>query len=142
MASVLFNKIINAVALGDVAFDSNSFKVMLVTASYVPDRDTHNFRSDVTNELVGTGYAAGGKAITATVSRDDANGRTNVTFSDVDWPVATFAAVRAAVIYVSRGGLATADELVAYVDFGADKAVTGDTFTFKPTTPLRMTNAS
>ena len=142
MASVLYNKIMNASALGDVAFDTATFKVMLVGAAYVPNRKTHNFRSDVTSEVVGTGYAAGGISIAAVVTRDDATDQTLVTYSDATWPGATLSGVRAAVIYVSHGGLATADELVAYVDFGSDKSVAGDAFVFKPTSPLRITNAS
>lgn len=141
MPSLLYNKIIHATALASVNFVTSSFKVMLVTNAYTPDRDTHNFRSDVTDEVVGAGYTAGGSAISAVVNRDDALDQTTVTFGEVEWPEAALTA-RAAVIYVSRGGSAAADELVAYVDFGADKTSAGETFVFKPTTPLRMINQS
>lgn len=139
MASVLYNKIINATAKGAVDFATATFKVLLVTAGYTPNKDAHNFRSNVNNEVVGTGYTAGGAAISATVARDDAGDQTTVTFDSVDWTLASFTA-RAAVIYVDRGGPATADELVAYVDFGEDKTALAETFTFTPTTPLRMIN--
>lgn len=141
MASALFNKIINATVNGQVDFSSVAFKALLVTSAYVPNIDTHNFRSDVTNQVVGTGYTAGGKALTASVARDDATNTTKVTFSDVEWPAASITA-RAAVIYVSRGGAATADELVAYVDFGEDKTAAGASFVFHPTSPLTVTNLS
>lgn len=139
MASVLYNKVINAVAKGEVVFGLTPLKAMLVTSAYVPDRDAHNFRSSVTDEVAGSGYAAGGEIITATVERDDANDRTLVNFSDVEWALATLTA-RAAVIYVSRGGAAGADELVAYVDFGADKGAVNESFVFRTTTPLAMIN--
>ena len=141
MASVLFNKIIHATATGAVNFSTANFKVMLVTSAYAPDRDADNFRSDVTDEVSGTGYTAGGLAITATVAREDANDRTTVTFGEVEWPDVTITA-RAAVIYVSRGGASSADELVAYVDFGSDKTATAESFIFRPTSPLRMINQS
>lgn len=137
MASVLYNKIIDATARGAVDFATNQFKVMLVTDAYVPNPATHNFRSDVTFEVTGAGYTAGGKEIPATVTRNDAANRVDVAFANVDWPAASFTA-RGAVIYVSRGGAAAADELVAYVDFGANKTVAGDMFVFTTTRPLSM----
>jgi hypothetical protein len=45
----------------------------------------------------------------------------------VNWASSTITA-RAAVIYKSRGGASSADELVCYVDFGADVSSSAATF--------------
>ena len=101
---------------------------MLVTSSYTPNKDTHTKRSDVTNEVAGTGYSSGGTASTVTVSAvDTANDRVTITFGAVSWPTSTITA-RGAVYYKSRGGASSADELVAYDDFGSDIISTGGTF--------------
>lgn len=41
---------------------SDTFKMMLVTSSYTFSK-AHAKRSDITNEVVGTGYAAGGLVV-------------------------------------------------------------------------------
>jgi hypothetical protein len=124
---------------GRIDFDSDTFYVMLVTSTYTPDKDTHTKRSNVTNEVSGTGYTAGGQAVTVTTALDTANDRFDVSFTDVTWPSSTITA-RAAVIYKRRGGAASADELVCYFDFVSDKTTTGGTFTLDFTGPLRYQN--
>ena len=106
--------------------DSNTFKMMLVTSSYVPDKDTHTKRSDVTNEVTGTGYSTGGTTCTCTVVKDTANDKVTLTFAVTDWPTSTITA-RAAVIYQSTG-TASSDRLVVYDDFGSN--VVSSTATF------------
>lgn len=139
MASLVYNSCVDDALRALIDFDTDSFKVMLVTSTYTPDKDTHLKRSAVTNEVVGTGYTSGGTATTLTVTKDTANDRVDITFSSVNWTTATITA-RAAVIYKSRGGAASADELVAYVDFGADVTSTAGTFTVTFSTPLRFQN--
>jgi hypothetical protein len=139
MASLIFNSLLDDQARGAVNFGSDSFKAMLVTSAYTPDKDAHTKRSNVTNEVTGTGYTAGGASVTATPALDLTNDRENITFSNPSWANATITA-RGLVIYKSRGGAATADELVAYVDFGADVTSTGGTFSATFTAPLRYQN--
>lgn len=139
MASVIYDSCLDDEANGAIDFGADSFKGMLVTATYTPDQGAHTKRSDVTNEVTGTGYAAGGTAVTATVTKDTTNHRVDVTFSNPSWPTSTITA-RGMVIYKSRGGASTADELVAYVDFGADVTSTNDTFSVTLSSPLRFQN--
>lgn len=139
MASLIYNTAILKINQGTIVPGTDTFKMMLVTGSYVPDKDAHVFRSDVTNEVTGTGYTAGGTAVTCTPSQDNANDRVDLTFSNPSWPTSTITA-RAGVIYKSRGGAASADELVAYVDFGSNIASTGGTFAVTMTGPLRYQN--
>ena len=42
----------------NIDFLSDTIKVMLCTNAYTPAQDTHVFKSDVTNEVTGTGYTA------------------------------------------------------------------------------------
>lgn len=112
---------------------------MLVTVAYVPDKDTHLKRSSVTAEVVGVGYTAGGQACALTVTKDTVNDRVDVALSVLTWTTATITA-RALVLYKSRGGAATADELVAYIDFGSDIISTAGNFTFTPSGPIRFQN--
>lgn len=129
MASLIFNPALNAWAKGNIDFDSDTFKVMLVTSSYTPNKDTHDFRNDVTNEVTGTGYSAGGATATVTVAAvDTVNDRQEITLGGTSWPTSTITA-RGAVYYKSRGGASSADEIIAYIDFGADIVSSGGTFT-------------
>lgn len=139
MASLIYDSAVYDNATGLIDYDTDTFYAMLVTSSYTPNKQTHTKRSDVTNEVTGTGYTSGGAASTVTVTNDTANNKTTVAFAAVSWTTATITA-RAAVLYKHRGGAANADNLVAYVDFGADITSTAGTFTFTPSTPLTYQN--
>jgi len=140
MASLIYNSFLEDLSRGAIDMDTDTFKVMLVTASYVADKDAHTKRSDVTNEVGASGtYAAGGSASAVTVTKDTANDRLDLSFASVNWTGATITA-RAAVIYKSRGGASSADELVAYADFGANVTSTAGTFTVTFSSPLRFQN--
>lgn len=134
MASLIYHKMLHALVKGDIDFDTVVVKVMLVTSTYVEDKDTHAFRSSVTNEVTGTGYTAGGNVSTVTVQAiDTAGDDVEVTLGAVSWPTATITA-RKAVYYVARGGAATADELLCVVDFVTDVVSTGGTFSLTAST--------
>lgn len=114
---------------GSHDLDGATYNVMLTTSSYTPDIDTHDFRSDVTNEVTGTGYSSGGQALgSVTVTYDSANNRAVFDAADAVWSSSTITA-RYAVIYRARGGASSADELLCYVDFGTDVSSTGGAFT-------------
>jgi len=115
---------------GLIDLDTDSFKAMLTTSAYTPDQDLHDFRDDVTNEITGTGYSAGGVAITTpAVTYDGTSNEVRWDFDDPTWTSASFTA-RRMVVYKSRGGAASADELVCWVDFGADETIASGTFTY------------
>ncbi len=179
-------------ANGNLDFDTNDIKVMLVASGYTPSA-SHTKRSDITNEVTGTGYTSGGISLSSktygttaanswTVQRANntaynvgdivrpatgngfvyvcavagTSGGSPPTFSTVKnretadgtvvWCTAgssvvafdaadptftsvTLSGVRGAVYYRSRGGLASADELVAYQDFVTDRSSGGGDFT-------------
>jgi hypothetical protein len=133
MASLIYNSAIDEMARGDIDFDTNTFKAMLVTSTYSPNKDTHDFRDDVTNEVTGTGYTAGGVTSTVTVTKDTANDRVTIQFGAVSWATSTITA-RGCVYYKSRGGASSADEIVAFVDFGSDVSSSAGTFSVSAST--------
>lgn len=139
MASLNFDSMLDDVAKGNINFSTDTFYAMLVTSTYVPNKTTNLKRSDVTNEVVGAGYTAAGVQVAATVAKDTVNNKETVTFANPSWANATITA-RGIVIYKHRGGAATADELVSYVDFGADVASTNGTFAATFTAPLTFQN--
>jgi hypothetical protein len=139
MASLIYNSFFDDVDKGNIVPNTDTFYLMLVTSSYTPDKDTHTKRSDVTNEITGTGYTAGGAATAATLTKDTANDREDLAFGDVVWTTSTLTA-RGGVIYKHRGGASSADNLVAYVDFGGDVSSVASTFTAHFTSPLRIQN--
>lgn len=138
MASLLFNRMLELWARGNIDFDTDTFRVMLTTSAYTEDKDAHDFRSDVTNEVSGTGYTAGGNIATVTVTLDTANDRLDITLGGTTWPTSTITA-RKAVYYKARGGAASADELIAVNDFGSDVISVAGTFTLNAST-MRITN--
>jgi len=72
------------------------------------------------NEVVGTGYAAGGELVTgAIISVDVQSGTVYVNFDNVSWPGANFTARGALIYNVTRS-----NKSVAVLDFGSDKAFT------------------
>lgn len=76
------------------------------------------------NEVVGTGYAAGGIPLTGATISSNADGIVYVDFDNAVWPTASFTA-RGALIYNVTQGNAS----VAVLDFGADKTCNSSTFT-------------
>lgn len=105
----------------------DTFKVALTTNTYTVDIDTHDFFNDVTNEVTGTGYTAGGATLgTLASSYDTATDQARFDAADTTWTTSTITA-RKAVVYKSTG-TGTTSPLVSFVDFGADVSTTAGTF--------------
>lgn len=102
-------------ATGDV------FKIALYTSSATLDATTTVYSP--TNEVAGTGYSAGGLALT-NVTPTSSGTTAYVDFSDAVWSTATITA-RGALIYNST----KANKAVAVLDFGTDKTSTAGDFT-------------
>lgn len=128
MASMIYNRCLELWARGSLDFDTDTFKVSLHTSSYSENKDTHDFFDDVTNEVSGTGYTAGGNTVTVSVALDTSNDRVDITFGGTTWTTSTITA-RKAVYRKSRGGSASADELCILNDFGSDVISSAGTFT-------------
>jgi hypothetical protein len=118
MASIIYDSFLADLASG-AANSSHSYKAMLVTSSYTENRATHTKRSDITNEASGTNYTAGGAAITVTQSLNTTTHVLTLTIGAVSWASSSITA-RKLIVYRSRGGLSSADELVCCIDNGSD----------------------
>lgn len=128
MANVIYNSFKRDIMNGSIDLDTDTIKCMLVTSSYTADQDAHTKRSDITNEVTGTGYSSGGATLAnLSVSVDNTDNEGVFDADDVSWTSSTITA-RGAVLYKSRGGASSADELIAYVDFGSDITSTAGTF--------------
>ena len=139
MASLVYNSCIRDAVVGNIDFDTDTFKMLLVTSSYSASK-SHAKRSDITYEVTGTGYTSGGNACSVSVAAvDNTNNDVEISFTVTSWTSATITA-RAGVIYKSRGGASSADELVGYVDFGSDVSSTNGTFAVTVSSPLKFQN--
>ncbi len=138
MPSLIFNRMLELWARGNIDFDTDTFRRSLHTGSYSENKDTHDFFDDVTNEVTGTGYTAGGAITSVTVSLDTANDRLDIIFGQTTWPTSTITA-RKSVIRKARGGAASADEIIYVNHFAADVVTSAGTFTAEADT-VRITN--
>ena len=103
------------------ATTGDSFKIALYTSSATLGASTTAYSS--TNEVSGTGYTAGGAALTE-VTPTSSGTTAYVDFGDATWSSATITA-RGALIYNSTDS----NKAVAVLDFGADKTSTNGDFT-------------
>lgn len=103
---------------------AGTLKCALVTGTYSVDQNLHDFFDDITNEVAGTGYTAGGNAC-ATPTWSGPSGAGVMTFDAADpaaWAQngAGFTNARRAIFYYDTG-VAGTSRLVGYSnDFGAD----------------------
>jgi hypothetical protein len=104
----------------------DTFKIALYTANANLGYATTVYTTS--NEVVGTGYTAGGNTLTISTSPTSGNNNAGIptayiSFANTTWPNSTFTA-RAALIYNVTEG----NKSVAVLDFGSDKTVNNDTF--------------
>lgn len=127
MANVVYNSLKRDLMLGAIDLADDTIKLMLVTSAYTPNVDTNQTRSDVTNEVTGAGYTAGGATLSGkSVTIDEENNEAVFDADNVVFSAATITA-RAAVIYQSIG-TADQDRLICYLDFGSNITSTGGDF--------------
>jgi hypothetical protein len=130
MADVVYNSVKKNLLDAAINYGSDTIKVALVTSSYTPDQDAHNFFDDITNEVSGTGYTAGGATLAnPATSQDNTDNEGVFDADDVTWSTSTITA-RGAVIYKSTGTASTSN-LISYVDFTTDKSSSAGNFTIQ-----------
>jgi len=129
MPSKLYGNFLIKALNKEVDFDTDTIKVALLTSSYTPDQDAHDYLNDVSAyEVSGTGYTAGGNTLASkTVTYDSANNVIVLDAADTTWASSTITA-RYAVVYDSTGTASTS-ALIGYVDFGSDQSSTNGNFT-------------
>jgi hypothetical protein len=97
------------------------YKIALYTSSATLGASTTSYST--TNEVVGTGYTAGGNTLTVSQIPTSSGTTAFIDFADTTWSSATITA-RGALIYNSTDNTA-----VAVLDFGSDKTSTAGDFT-------------
>ncbi|SNS58470.1 hypothetical protein [Rhodococcoides kyotonense] len=130
VSGVPYGLALQSLAAKEINLASDTLKVMLCTASYTPNRDTHRYKSSVTNEVSGTGYTAGGATLgSVTVTYDATLHRLVLKAADTVWSGSTIANARYAVIYDSTPSTDATRPLLGYVDFGENLSSTSAPFT-------------
>jgi hypothetical protein len=130
MSSKLYGQFLSQALNKEIDWDTDTIKVALLTNSYTPDQDSHNYFDDVVaNEVSGTGYTAGGNTLAN--KTNNYNGATNVVTLDADdttWSSSTITA-RYAVVYDATPATNATRPLIGYVDFGSDQSSSNGNFT-------------
>lgn len=129
MASAKFyGKFYQSLLAKEINLTSDTIKLSLHSSSYTPNQDTHRYRSDLTNEVTGTGYTAGGATVTGiSVTYDAGTNVLSFDGADVSWPSSTITA-RWGVLYDSTPATDATRPLIGYVDFGGNISSTAATF--------------
>lgn len=108
-------------ASGSFNFNSDTFKIALYTGAATLGPNTGAYSP--LNEVVGTGYTAGGVLLAVSVAPTTGTNPDNtiayLSFADATWNPAAFTC-RGALIYKVGGG----DPTVCVLDFGSDKTCT------------------
>lgn len=131
MASKLYGKFIQKAFNKEIDWDTDTIKVALLTSSYTPDQDAHDYFDDVSAaEVTGsTGYTAGGNTLASKTSTyDNATNVIVLDAADTTWSASTITA-RYAVVYDASGGSASTNPLIGYVDFGSNQSSSNGNFT-------------
>jgi len=126
MADIVYTSFKRRIGDGTFDMDADTFKCALLTASHTPNAANAVF-ADLTGEVTGTGYTAGGATLTG-VTWSSAGSTAVLDAEDPSWTTASLTA-RYAVIYKSGTANGLTNPLVCLLDFGSDKGVTGGTFT-------------
>lgn len=113
-------------ATGSIDLDTDTFKLMLVDNTNAPDLDVDDFRDDrTTGELSNaSGYTTGGVTLASVaVTYDSTSDQVRFDCADPSWSFTASRTWRYGDVYKSRGGLASADELLANLTWDADQTV-------------------
>jgi len=131
MAISFYNSFKKNVLDGTIDMANDTIKMMIVTSSYTPNVDSHNFIDDVSaNEVAASGsYSAGGLTLASkTTTQDDTD---NEGVFDCADPSATSATItgRYVVFYKDTGTPATSP-LICYDDMTSNQTSTAGTWTY------------
>jgi hypothetical protein len=127
MASIVYNSFKRELFNGDHDLDTDNINVALFTDSFVEDELNHSEFADLTGEVAGTGYTAGGETL-ANSSITSGSGAVAIFDADnVTWGSSTITA-RYAVLY--NDTLAN-DNLICAIDFGSNQSSSNGNFTIQ-----------
>ena len=127
MASITYNSFKKNLLTGVFDLESDTINLALVTSDYTPNIDTHEFWDDVTHEVAGTGYTAGGKELQDKSVTQDNDGDQGVWDAEIVVWANSVLTARGAVLYKDTGNAATSP-LIRYFDFGMNYTTDGGAF--------------
>jgi len=107
------------------ATGGHTFYIALYTSSASLDAATTDYTTS--NEVVGTGYTAGGIALT-NIDPTTSGTTAFIDFADATWPSATITAAGALIYNTTTDGGTSTTEAVAVISFGGDKTSTNGDF--------------
>lgn len=123
MASFVYNSAKTSLGKAEIDWVNDTIKVALTTSSYTPNQDSHTYFSDVTNEVSGTGYTAGGFTLASkTATQDNTNNRCVYDAADVSASGVSISAYRYLVVYKSTG-VSSTSRLICLIDLASDQTV-------------------
>lgn len=112
----------------DVDVDTDTFVMQLVTDTFTPNFNTHDYEADITGEVSGSGYTAPGKAMSGESITIGSGVWTFDASVDTQWTSASISSIRGRVIFDDT---LTSDPLILATNFGADYQVTSGTLTIQ-----------
>lgn len=112
----VYRKTAGHFAAGDINWASNTITAVLLTSSYTINVDTHEFASNLTNELSGGSYAR--KTLASKTSTLASNVLT-LSAADLTWTSLTATGVRWVVFFKNTGTDSTSP-LICANDFGTN----------------------
>lgn len=127
MASHVYAQFFRSALHKELNVEADALKLMLTTSTYAPSQANDRYQSSVTNEVSGSGYVAGGVALTG-VAATDAAGVYTLSANTVDFGILTVAGIRICVLYDSTPGTAATNPLIWFWDIGADNSPAGVDF--------------
>jgi len=128
MAKFIYDSFLADVFTGNCS-TLDAYKGALVSGDYVENRG-HTKRSDFASlEISGSGYTAGGKAVSLSFAVNATTHVGTLTIAPVTWPSSSLTA-RRLIVYKSRGGSAANDELVCSIDSSSDLVTVNSTLSF------------
>lgn len=130
MTAALYGGFTLAALKGEIDLDVDTVKALLVTSAYTFNPDTHDYLDDITGEITGTGYTAGGVALTGvTLTKDTTNNKVTLDANDAVFGTVTLTGAAGIILYVSKG-TAAASPLICYEALSPAVDVAGAPFTF------------
>lgn len=122
-----------AVGSGEITLGTDTLKAALMNSSHVFDPDNDGWADVSANEISGTGYTAGGIALTGvSIVVDYTNDVTRVLCNPIEWTGATLTASHMVVYCDSHIN----NTLLCSIDFGGAQASTNGTFSVVAPTGL------
>ena len=127
VVSTLSNHFKFQLASGNIDFDSDIFKIILMDTAFAFDKDSHATLADVSANEISTanGYTQQNKTLAnVSVTEDDTNDQASITWDDPTWTASGGdlggEAIGAAIIYDDTS---SDDTVVGCIDFGTDYTI-------------------